>query len=145
MNRFKLLFVGAFAIMLLFQSCTRNQYIDRQEDRIIGDWEFDRVRQTSFLNSNITNRYLDASISFYDDYTVIYIQDDGTVLEGTWNFNIVNGVTEGNRDQLVLCLKDTNGEDMFQFWDNFSVTRRIMRAQEDFGRNDIRSYRLEKQ
>ena len=145
MKNFRLfVFFILFTTIILQTSCTRNQYIQRQEDRIVGDWFFDRVRQTSLFNPNITNRYNDASISFFEDYTVIYIQDDGTVLEGSWSFNLVNGVSEDNPDQLVICLKDVDGEDMFMFWDNFSVTRRVMRAQEDVGRNDVITYRLER-
>jgi hypothetical protein len=131
------------AVIALIQvGCTRADYIDREENQIVGAWYFDRVRIVKpFDIDNITNDYNDAEIEFFDDYTVIYTQDNGDVLEGSWTFNIVDGGEE-NMDQLILQLEDASGNQMLFLWDDFTVTNRRMWGQEDYDDNGQITYRL---
>ncbi|MGB0862062.1 MAG: hypothetical protein ACPG19_13960 [Saprospiraceae bacterium] len=129
-------------VTLIQVSCTRADYIDREESQVVGEWYFDRVRIVKPFNiDNITNEYNDAEIDFFEDYTVIYTQDNGDVLEGSWTFNIVDGGEE-RVNQLVLQLEDANGNDVLFLWDDFNVTNRRMWAQEDYDDNGQITYRL---
>lgn len=120
-------------ISLLQTSCTREAYVQRIEYRIEGSWSFSTVRFLDFLViDNVSDRYENAEITFKDDYSVIYITNEGDELVGTWTYNIVDG-GDDSIGQVVMQLTDSqSGEDFLFLWDGFSVTQRRMRAIEDY-------------
>ena len=144
MRNINKLWLVLLAVTFLLQtSCTREAFIQREENQIVGDWYFYRVRVTSFFNvDNVTNNFRDASITFNEDYTVSYVQDNGDLLEGNWTYNIIDGGEESS-NQLVLQLENTNtGEESLLLWDDFSVTNRRMWGQEDFDDRSQMHYQL---
>jgi len=65
MKNFNLLFLGV--LMVIF-GCDRTQFIERQEDKLIGQWDFKRVvKVENFNRNNITNQYKDQVITFKGD------------------------------------------------------------------------------
>ena len=65
MKNFKLLL---FSLLLIFFGCDRSQFIERQEDKLIGQWDFKRVvKVENFNRNNITKQYKDQVITFKGD------------------------------------------------------------------------------
>jgi len=68
MKNFKLLFFG---LLLIISGCDRTQFIERQEDKLIGKWDFKRVvKVENFNRNNITNQYKEQVITFKGDGTM---------------------------------------------------------------------------
>ena len=76
------------SLAFLVTGCSDEFYLERQEDKIIGAWEFEKVfykADNALFRDNITGDYANDIIEFYDDYTAIY--DDyslGKVYPGDW-------------------------------------------------------------
>jgi len=130
-----------FAIVLT--SC--NDVTLRIENRMVGDWEFEMVREFdrfAVIGDEVTEEYETVLISFSDDNTMEY-QENGIVFSGEWDLKIDNSGEETDFE-LIAFLSNSNGEIKQVIWDNVTIFNNKIRAIEQFDNGDLIRYRLEK-
>jgi len=81
--------------LFIFSSCTTEDLIERREDRLIGSWEIDRARYDddgfNFNTDNVINEYRGDELTFFEDGSLEYIEDDGEFYTGTWYIDAIRG------------------------------------------------------
>ena len=95
------------SLAFVVTGCSDEYYLERQEDKIIGTWEFEKVfyqADNSLFRDNISGEYVNDIIEFYDDYTAIYDDSSlGKVYPGDWLIRLDKDYTEdgGTREFFV--------------------------------------------
>lgn len=91
MKNFNLLFLGV--LMVIF-GCDRTQFIERQENKLIGQWDFKRVvKVENFSHNNITNQYEDQVITLKVDGTMQWQNfDSQNYWEGSYQVFYYNNI-----------------------------------------------------
>lgn len=126
MKNFKLLL---FSLLLIFFGCDRSQFIERQEDKLIGQWDFKRVvKVENFNRNNITKQYKDQVITFKGDGTMQWqnfeTQDNW---EGSYQVFYYNniGSDDGSTEtslRLEANLTDTSNNEIMEItFENLNV------------------------
>jgi hypothetical protein len=139
-----------FGLLLLlsiaFTACNHDVTL-RQEKRIIGDWEFDRVRYFSrndvFNGDNITDDYDGVVLTFYENKTMEY-KDNGQVFTGEWDLKIDYSGDDSEFELIAFLLDANTNETKIIVWDNFYFANQKMNATETFDDGERIVYRLEK-
>jgi len=88
-------------VSFFFLNCDRQQFVERQSDKLIGQWDFKRVVELeNFSRNNITNKYKNQTITFLENGTMQW-QDFETsqYWEGDYNVHYYNDI--GGGDQSV--------------------------------------------
>lgn len=79
-----------FAAGLLFfaSGCSEEYLLEREEDKLIGTWEIEKVFYKSdhaLFRDNITSEYADDIVEFYNDFSATYYDYSiNTVFPGDW-------------------------------------------------------------
>jgi hypothetical protein len=139
-----------FGLLLLlsiaFTACNHDVTL-RQEKRIIGDWEFDRVRYFSrndvFNGDNITDDYDGVVLTFYENKTMEY-KDNGQIFTGEWDLKIDYSGDDSEFELIAFLLDANTNETKIIVWDNFYFANQKMNATETFDDGERIVYRLEK-
>ena len=126
MKNFKLLL---FSLLLIFFGCDRSQFIERQENKLIGQWDFKRVvKVENFNRNNITKQYKDQVITFKGDGTMQWqnfeTQDNWEGSYQVFYYNNIGGDDGSTETSLRLeaNLTDTsNNETMEITFENLNV------------------------
>ena len=126
MKNFNLLFLGV--LMVIF-GCDRTQFIERQEDKLIGQWDFKRVvKVENFNRNNITNQYKEQVITFKDDGTIQWQNfETQNYWEGSYQvfyYNNIGGADGSSESSLRLeaNLTDTSNNEIMEItFENFNV------------------------
>lgn len=101
-------FIGLF----LITSCTTEDLIERREDRLIGSWEIDRARfdeDNEFFSDNIINEYRGDELTFFEDGTLEYLEDNGELFIGTW---YIDAIRNSSNDDGTLFTLDADFYDI---------------------------------
>ncbi len=126
MKNFKLLF---FSLLLIIFGCDRTQFIERQEDKLIGQWDFKRVvKVENFNRNNITKQYKDQVITFKGDGTMQWqnfeTQDNWEGSYQVFYYNNIGGDDGSTETSLRLeaNLTDTSNNEIMEItFENLNV------------------------
>jgi hypothetical protein len=126
MKNFKLLF---FCLLLIISGCDRTQFIERQEDKLIGQWDFKRVvKVENFNRNNITNQYKEQVITFKGDGTMQWENfETQDYWEGSYQvfyYNNIGGDDGSSESSLRLeaNLTDTSNNEIMEItFENLNV------------------------
>jgi hypothetical protein len=126
MKNFKLLL---FSLLLIFFGCDRSQFIERQEDKLIGQWDFKRVvKVENFNRNNITKQYKDQVITFKGDGTMQWqnfeTQDNWEGSYQVFYYNNIGGDDGSTETSLRLeaNLTDTSNNEIMEItFENLNV------------------------
>lgn len=140
-----------FGLLLLFSivlaSCNQDLTL-RQERKIIGDWEFDKVRyydaNNVFNGDNITDEYDDVLLTFYEDKTMEYKDNNGQTFVGEWDLEIDYSGEESEFELIAFLLDENTNEMKTMVWDAVYFFNKKMNATETFDNGERIEYRLEK-
>lgn len=138
-----------FGFLLLlstaFVACNHDMTL-RREKRIIGDWEFDKVRyfaNNGVINAdNITDEFQGVILTFYEDKTMEY-KENGQTFTGEWDLEI-DYSSDGSDFELIAFLIDENtNKTKTIIWDNVYFLNDKINATETFDNGERIEYRLE--
>ena len=126
MKNFKLLL---FSLLLIFFGCDRSQFIERQENKLIGQWDFKRVvKVENFNRNNITKQYKDQVITFKGDGTMQWqnfeTQDNWEGSYQVFYYNNIGGDDGSTETSLRLeaNLTDTSNNEIMEItFENLNV------------------------
>ena len=117
-------------IIIGASSCTKN-IILRNEDKAVGTWKFEKVRQTNNLGFNredITEDFENVTYKFQPDLTMI-VNKNGVERTGIWRIES-NQQYDANTNSydsglsLIGALDNTNGEDLALIsWNNLCISK----------------------
>ena len=74
-------------ILLLASACSIEDKIERREDRLIGSWQIERAtfkEDDNLFRDNVTSEFRGDRITFYADYSLVYVTGDGQFYDGAW-------------------------------------------------------------
>jgi hypothetical protein len=139
-----------FGLLLLFSmaftACNHDVTL-RQEKRIIGDWEFDKVRYFGrndvFNGDNITDEYDGIILTFYENKTMEY-KDNGQIFSGEWDLKIDYSGDDSEFELIAFLLETNTNETKTIVWDNVFFVNKKINATETFDNGERVEYRLEK-
>lgn len=99
------------------------------ERRIIGMWEFERVRKSDNLSlerMDLSNEYAESTIEFMDDKSATMVHQ-GETYEGVWET-----ITGGETTQLIISLVGTNNDEIKQItFSSFTVINNVLRGEKN--------------
>ncbi len=128
---------GAILLMAVMSIAIAGCY-KRLNNRITGDWHFDKVRIQSgiFSSHNITDEYRDFILSFYDDGTFAQRNTrSGALKNGSWKTDqttVVNGDNYTTVQTLILSFDDPqHGFPDIHIWNDFNATNKKMTGTEN--------------
>jgi hypothetical protein len=117
-----ILLLGVFTILV---SCTDRGRLERREDRIEGQWYFDRAfykGDLALFRKNIVDDYKGDEITFYDDgFAEYYDASLNAYFEGDWFLTLHKTRTnEGNERLYTLDMEfvDHIHRERFSFYSN---------------------------
>lgn len=132
---------------MIFASCNQDLTL-RQERKIIGDWKFDRVREFDrndvFNGDNITDAYEAVLLTFYEDKTMEYKDNNGQVFIGEWDLKIDFSGDDSEFELIAFLLDDDTSEMKTIVWDAVYFFNNKMNATETFDNGERIEYRLKK-
>jgi|GEM_PF-6798267 len=139
-----------FGLLLLFSmaftACNHDVTL-RQEKRIIGDWEFNKVRYFGrndvFNGDNITDEYDGIILTFYENKTMEY-KDNGQIFSGEWDLKIDYSGDDSEFELIAFLLETNTNETKTIVWDNVFFVNKKINATETFDNGERVEYRLEK-
>ncbi|MFK7949143.1 MAG: hypothetical protein AB8G11_16250 [Saprospiraceae bacterium] len=126
---------------VVFTAC--NDITLRREDRMVGDWKFEMVRefdQFDVVGDVVTEDYETVRITFFEDRTMEY-NENGNVFSGEWDLKLDNSGEE-SEFELIAFLLDSNGNTKNIIWDSVVFFNDKIRAMEQFDNGDWNRYRL---
>jgi hypothetical protein len=131
---------------MAFTACNHDVTL-RQEKRIIGDWEFDKVRYFGrndvFNGDNITDEYDGIILTFYENKTMEY-KDNGQIFSGEWDLKIDYSGDDSEFELITFLLETNTNETKTIVWDNVFFVNKKINATETFDNGERIEYRLEK-
>jgi len=101
-NRMKQLILFCAGAIFLLAGCSKEQLIERKEDKLIGAWEFDKAfykEDRDIFRENIIHDFDNDIIEFYPDYSAVY--DDYSlraVFDGFWEVVVDDDYFDGESD-----------------------------------------------
>lgn len=132
-----------FTISLFLFSC-QNDITLRYEDRMNGEWIFEKVsflEQGDIFSENVTENFNNVVITFFDDNTMIYADDSGTY-EGEWNLKLDNSSEESEFELIAFLLEVNSGEKKSIVWDNVRIFNNVIRGDEYFDNGNRFRYKM---
>lgn len=128
----------------IFTACN-NDVTLRQEKRIIGDWEFEKVRfydrNNVFNGKNITDEFEGVVLSFYKDKTMEY-KDNGQIFKGEWDLKIDYSSEDTDFELIAFLINGNTNETKTIVWDNVYFLNDKINATETFDNGERIEYRL---
>ena len=116
----------AVFIASVTMSCVKDG-LTYTERRIIGMWEFERVREThqfSLRTNDISSEYAGSTIEFTSDKRAVMVHN-GMTYEGIWETT-----TGGETTQLFISLAEVNTDEVKHIiFNSFNIMNQVLRGE----------------
>ena len=140
--------------VLLFSACTSDSLFLSASDKLIGEWNFERVKfhkNWSFHSDDITDDYKKYTLVFHSDNTLEQINatDPAESMSGEWTISSVwNSYSDEDDDENTVIegylYKPSTGETFDFYWEDVSLTKHKLHFREYFDEGTYR-YKLHKE
>ncbi len=115
-------------------SCNREAFLDRQDEKLLGNWEVRRVSQTSnnrIISKNVTDEFQDFSVEFLDG-NIMKWKTDNNLFSGSYQLFYYNDIYTGENGseqslRLEANLTDNNANEKSIVLESVSVTQQRLR------------------
>lgn len=118
----------SFLAAILMSGCTIEDRLERREDRLVGQWVFERAfykDDNDLFRDDLTHQYEGDILEFFDDYFVIYEDwQTNEVFFGDWRLHAYRTYYDDDDDvDFLLDMEFFDENDRLAFAYFSSVTR----------------------
>lgn len=142
MNSFRSFFFLGLLLVSTLSACSEASFSSNIEERIIGTWEFEKVKftpQGDIFGADYTNGFVGSSVTFKEGGILeAYDKDLDTIATGYWYIDsyVEYSNDDDNSSSTVYYMVgtlDIPNQGIFTdlYWDNLNVTKNKLDAKEE--------------